>query len=360
VNRPATSGYIDALNTILPRLPRDPRYTALQDYHPPEGPAWARTAVANWLAPKLGSNDPRRVILSDGAQHGLSCILTGVTQPGDTILTDCITYQGINSLARVHGVELHGVAMDREGMLSDAFETACKQWHPRAVFLVPSMHNPTTITLPEQRRRDLIEVAAKYNVLIIEDDVYGPLVEENIPTFAALEPDMTIYIGCLSKCVAPGLRLGFVAAPRTLVGDISSALRINCWAISPLTSLIGTVLLEDGEADRIINRQKDELRSRQEILGKILAGFDVQTQPTSTHCWVHLPEPWRAAGFARVCHKEGVAVLPADTFAIGRDPVPHAVRVNIGAARSRDDLARGLTIIANLLKNGHMHLHDAV
>jgi DNA-binding transcriptional MocR family regulator len=250
--------------------------------------------------------------------------------------------------------------MDREGMLSDAFETACKQWHPRAVFLVPSMHNPTTITLPEQRRRDLIEVAAKYNVLIIEDDVYGPLVEENIPTFAALEPDMTIYIGCLSKCVAPGLRLGFVAAPRTLVGDISSALRINCWAISPLTSLIGTVLLEDGEADRIINRQKDELRSRQEILGKILAGFDVQTQPTSTHCWVHLPEPWRAAGFARVCHKEGVAVLPADTFAIGRDPVPHAVRVNIGAARSRDDLARGLTIIANLLKNGHMHLHDAV
>ncbi|WP_404421403.1 PLP-dependent aminotransferase family protein [Thalassospira australica] len=360
VNRPATTAYIEELTSLLPRISRDPRFKSVQDYQTSDGPVWARNAVAQWAATKMGNDSARHLILTEGAQHGLSCVLMGVTQPGDVILADAITYQGINALARSHGTELRGVAMDRDGMLPDAFEAACLQWHPRAAFLVPSMQNPTAITIPEQRRRELAAIASRFNVLIIEDDVYGPLVEEDIPTFASIEPELTIYIGCLSKYIAPGLRYGFVRAPRTLVGDIASALRINCWSISPLTALIATVMIEDGTVDAIITRQKEELRARYQIVQNVLGRFDIQTQPTSTHCWVHLPEPWRAAGFARAAQREGVGVLPADTFAIGRDPVPHAVRVNIGAARSRDDLLKGLTIIANLLENGHLHLHNAV
>ena len=141
VNRPATSAYRDALATLLPRLPKDRRFGHLQDYHPPEGPLWARAAVADWLNGVAGDGDAGRVVLTDGAQHGLACVLRALAQRGDIILADSITYQGISALCRSEGLDLRGLPIDREGMRPDAFEAACATLRPRAVFLVPSLHN---------------------------------------------------------------------------------------------------------------------------------------------------------------------------------------------------------------------------
>lgn len=356
VNRPATSAYLDAVAALLPRLSKDRHYASLQDYHPPEGPLWARVAIADWLKPAAGEGDPGRVVLAAGAQHGLDCLLGAVTRQGEVVLADEVTYQGINALCRVHGLDLRGVAMDRGGMRPDAFEAACAQLRPRAVFLVPTLHNPTTITLSEQRRRELAAVARRHNVLIIEDDVYRPLADDALPSFASLEPELTVHIGALSKCLAPGLRLGFVIAPRAIAGQVAAALRINCWSISPLTALIGARLIEDGSAQRIIEVQKQELRQRQAILSEILGRYDVQSQPSATHAWLRLPEPWRGAGFARTCLERGVAVLPGDAFAVGREPVQHGVRINVGAARSQEDLRTALASMAELLSAGHLQL----
>ncbi|TIX39259.1 MAG: aminotransferase class I/II-fold pyridoxal phosphate-dependent enzyme, partial [Mesorhizobium sp.] len=139
-------------------------------------------------------------------------------------------------------------------------------------------------------------------------------------SLASLEPELTVHIGALSKCVAPGLRLGFVIAPRAIAGQVAAALRINCWSISPLTALIGARLIEEGAAARIIEAQKQELRQRQAIVTEILGRYDVQSHAASTHAWLRLPEPWRGAGFARTCLERGVAVLPGDAFAVGREP----------------------------------------
>ncbi|MGX9176925.1 aminotransferase-like domain-containing protein [Mesorhizobium sp. BHbdii] len=356
VNRPATSAYLDALALLLPRLSKDRHYITLQDYQPPEGPLWAREAIAEWMRPAAGDGDPGRVVLAAGAQHGLDCVLGAVTRQGDVVLADEVTYQGINALCRVHGLELRGVAMDRGGMRADAFDAACAQLRPRAVFLVPTLHNPTTITLPEERRHELVAVARRHNVLIIEDDVYRPLADNPPPSLASLEPELTVHIGALSKCVAPGLRLGFVIAPRAIAGQVAAALRINCWSISPLTALVGARLIEEGAAARIIEAQKQELRQRQAIVTEILGRYDVQSHATSTHAWLRLPEPWRGAGFARTCLERGVALLPGDAFAVGREPVQHGVRINVGAARSLDDLRTALNTMAELLAAGHLQL----
>jgi DNA-binding transcriptional MocR family regulator len=360
VNRPATTAYLDGLAPLLPRLAKDRRYAALQDYHPPEGPAWARAAVAAWLAPYAGGGDAGRVVLTDGAQHGLACLLTAVAQRGDVILADAITYQGIGALCRSLGLDLRGVGGDREGMRPDALEAACATWRPRAVFLVPSLHNPTTVTLSEERRRAIARVARRHNVLIIEDDVYRPLDESAAPSLASIEPELTIHVSCLSKCLAPGLRLGFVVGPRALIGNVAAALRVNCWSISPLSALIGATLLEEGIIDELIATQKEELRQRQAILRKSLSAFDVQTQDTSTHAWLHLPEPWRGAAFARASRQRGVALLPADAFAVGREILTHAVRINVGAARSQADLRRALEILVELLRAGHLEVAGVV
>ena len=360
VNRPATTAYLDALAGLLPRLVKDRRYAALQDYHPSDGPLWAHAAVAEWLAPVAGGGDPGRVVLTEGAQHGLACVLSAVAERGDVVLADAITYQGINPLCHAQGLDLRGVAMDRGGMQPEAFDAACAQWRPRAVFLVPSLHNPTTITLSEERRRALVAVARRHNVIIIEDDVYRPLLDQPLPSFASIEPELTVYVSGLSKCLAPGLRFGFVIGPRAIMGHVAAALRINCWSISPLTALIGTVLLEEGLAQPLIERQKEELRQRQALVAQVLARFDLQTHETSTHAWLHLPEQWRGAAFARTCRQRGVGVLPGDAFAIGREPVPHAVRINVAAARSREDLRRGLEVLAELMDYAHLHLPGMV
>lgn len=358
VNRPATSAYADALAKILPRLPKDARYHALQDYQAPEGPLWVRVAAAAWLAPAAGGNDPGRIVVAEGAQHALACVLAATTRPGDLLLADAVTYQGIKALCQSRSVELRGLAMDRDGMIPDALEAACRQSVPRAVFLVPCLHNPTTITLSRERRHAIVKIARQHNVLIIEDDVYGPLLEDRPPSFATLEPELTVHISGFSKCVAPGLRMGFVAAPRALVAQVAALLRIDCWCISPLSALLGTVLLEQNLIDELVRQQREELRVRQRLVEEALGEFDIQTDQTSTHAWLHLPDPWRSNAFVRICLRSGVRVLGGDAFTVGRHAAPDAVRINIGAARSREDLRRALEVLAGLMGSGHLQLND--
>ncbi len=360
VNRPPTQAYLTALAALLPGLAKDRRYPALQDFHAPEGPAWAREAAATWLSSVAGGGDPSRVVLTNGAQHGLACVLGCVARPKDVILADAVTYQGISSLCRSLELDLRAVAMDRGGMVPDLLDRACAQLRPRAVFLVPNFHNPTATTLSVERRHALLDIARRHNVLIIEDDVYGPLLDDRPPAFASLEPDLTVHVSGLSKCVAPGLRLGFVVAPRALIGNIAAMLRINCWSIGPLGALIGARMIEDGTIQRIVEEQKQELRVRQVLLRECLGSFHFRTGETSTHAWLELPEPWRGNVFVRLAHQNGVGLLAGDAFAIGRDTIPHAVRINVGAARSHADLKRALVTLADLLANGHRHVDTSI
>ena len=352
VNRPATTGYLQALATLMPQLPQDRRYPFLQDFHAPEGPGWAREAVADWLSPAAGINDPSRIIVTNGAQNGLACVLGAVARQGDTILADAVTYQGIGALCRSLDLNLRPVAMDCDGMLPDALDRACDEFKPRALFLVPTLHNPTTITLPAQRKGELAGIARKHGVLIVEDDVYRPLKADAPRALASSDPDITIHISGLSKCVAPGLRFGAVLAPKALIADIAAMLRINCWSTSPLNALIATRMIEDGQVDRIVAGQREEFGRRQAVVREVLADADLWTDDASTHFWLNLPEPWHANAFARAAAQAGVGVLSGEVFAVSRDSVPHAVRVNVGAARSPEDLRRALENLRDVVAGG--------
>ncbi len=359
-NRPATDLYLSALAEVMPRLPQDERYVSVKDYQPSEGPAWARAAVEDWLKRQGVRAEAPRIVLTTGAQHGLASVLRAIAQPGDVVLADSVTYQGSNALCRTLGIDLKGVPGDAGGMLPERFEQACAALAPRAVFLVPSLHNPTTVTLDGPRRRELADIAARYDVLIIEDDIYRPLLDDPPASLHALRPERTFYISGLSKCVAPGLRFGFVVSPEAFVGDVATALRVDCWSVEPLSVLIATHLIESGRASRIIDAQKQELRARHEILRECLGACQFASHPTSTHAWLHLPEPWRGSDFALTCREYGVGLLPGEAFTLRQEIPPRAVRLNLSAARSRDELRRALGIIARLAASGHRHVSDTV
>lgn len=352
VNRPATAGYLDALADLMPRLARDRRYATLKDYQPAEGPAYLREAAALWLKTWIPTADASSLFIGAGAQHTLACVLASVTRPGDVVIADEVTYMGLVAVCRARGLILRGLAMDEHGMRPDAFDEACLRWQPRLVFVMPSLHNPMAITMSEARRRALAAIARRHNVLILEDDVYAPLMEERVPAFATLEPELTVHIAGLSKSVAPGLRIGFALTPRALASDVVAALRVDCWNICPLSALTATMLLESEAVETIVESQKQELFERQALTSAMLAGYDLRNQPHAPHAWLILPESWRDGDFAQACSERGVMLMRADPFAIGRDEPPNAVRMNISAARNRDDLRSALGVMLELLGTG--------
>ena len=353
INRPATDSYLRALRTLLPKFSDDPRFEAVQDYHPPEGHLAVRTAMAEWASGATNHSDPGRIIAVNGAQHGLACTLGAIANPGQVVLADAITFQGFVSLCALQHVDLKPVEMDNEGMIPAAFEQACILHDPGAVYLMPNFHNPTTITLSMARRTALAEVARKHNVIIIEDDVYRPLIAKPIASIASQYPDITVYITSLSKCVAAGIRFGIVSAPVDLLRDIKTFLQVNCWSTSFSTGLTVTQLAEQGKLDEIIEEQMTELKARHKILTRILPPEYLHSAPTSPHAWLTLPEPWHGSGFTRAARAAGVCVLSSDAFTVDRNQAPvHAIRLNLNAARSRDELTQAANAILGVLSGG--------
>lgn len=353
VNRAATDAYLRATKKLLPKFADDPRFVSIQDYHQPEGHISIRAAMASWLSSATGHDDLERIVVVNGAQHGLACALGAIAQPGQVVLADSITFQGFISLCASQNVILKPVAMDQGGMIPEAFDAACERYKPAAVYLLPNFHNPTTITLNMERREALAQIAHKHNVIIIEDDVYRPLVKNPLPTIASRHPEITVYVTSLSKCAAAGIRLGAVSAPKKILDDIATFLSINCWSTSLFTGLLAAQLIEQCKLPEIIDEQITELKARYAILKNILPSEHLHSQPSCPHAWLTLPEPWRGSTFARAAHKSGIGVLSGESFIVDRNQAPlHAIRLNLNAARSHEELTQAARTLNGLFKGG--------
>lgn len=351
VNRPAVDDFKERLAQSLPSLSDDPRFRQVQEYQPPEGPAWARAAGRKWVA--LNGFDPSEddIVVTSGAQHALLAVISSLVEPGDTIVCDRLTYYGLIALAQMFRFRIIGIGSDSEGMSSKELDEICARENVRAVFTVPSMHNPSVVTMSEARRHEIVAVAEKHGVVIIEDDVYGPMLGTRAPALITLAPARTYHISALSKALAPGLRIGYLTCPPGRAVLAAEAIRTTAWMPSPLPLLLATRWLEDGTAEAILKAQLTELRARNALVGKLLAGHAFQSDPRCMFFWLKLPAPWRCEDFTANLRAHGVAVMPATAFACDRQPVEHAVRVNIGCAASRDELTTALRIIAGTLND---------
>lgn len=353
INRPATDAYLRAMGDLLPSLAKDRRFSAIQDYHAPAGDVRVRDALSGWLSSATGHTDPTRLVVTNGAQHGLSCVVDAIAQPGDVILTDMITFQGFISICGSRAIDLVGVRSDSEGMSPEALREACLRHRPKAVFLMPTFHNPTTHTLSAERRLALASIANQHSAYIIEDDLCAPLLEKPITSIASAFPDITFHVTSLSKCVAAGIRMGAVSAPEKLAPDVAASLRTNCWSSNSLGCLIIAKLIEQNLLDDIVAQERQELRSRCEIAMTILGTLHMQIQPGSPFAWLELPDPWRSASFVKAARDRGICVLASDAFLLSRDQEPvHAVRININAARSESELRAGLLTLHSLAVSG--------
>lgn len=327
----------------------------LQDltlYTPDIGLPRYRAAGAKWLRHPDFEPQPEQVICVNGGQHGLLCALMALLRAGDTIAAEQLTYPGLITAARFLDIKILGVEMDAEGIIPDALEELCRSNKISALYCTPTIQNPTTSVLSVERREALAHICRKHNLLIIEDEAHGVLVDDRPPPLSAFAPERTILISSLSKAVAAGLRVGYLHAPASLVSRLSAALRASCWMATPLTLEIATAWIEDGTADTLRKQQIIEITRRKGLVVPLLAGLRFMTHPLSPHFWIEVPEPWRASEVEADLKRKHYLITTAEAFTVGRGAAPQYIRASVSNASSNDRLLLdGFEALANTLKD---------
>ena len=321
---------------------------SLMTYHLGGGGDSDRKAGARWLEPMFGHLDPGQLLVCPGAQAAIAALILALTEPGDVILAEPTSYPGLRAAATQFGRRLVAVAADEHGMLPGMLEEACRLHRPRLVYLNPTLQNPTAITIPERRRKELAGIARRSKVRIVEDDPYWLLADAPPPPIATFAPEQAVYISTLSKCLTPGLRVAFV-----LVRDPDErerflvALRSFALMVAPLTAALATQWILDGSAEGLMAGVCKEARLRHRMARDILAGR-YSGAGDGLHVWLALPAYWNSSQLARAADSEGIAVTPAEAFSTGSGSV-NAIRISLGSIKDRGRLQAGLQRLSELL-----------
>lgn len=305
-----------------------------------------RIAGAQWLAPVLPDLAPERVLITPGAQGAMMAVLGLLATPGDSICVEALTYPGFRAMGQYLSLRLRPLAMDEQGILPEAFEAACVEDKPKALYCTPTLHNPTTATMGPKRREEIAAIALRYGVPIIEDDAYGMLPAEPLTPLAMLAPELTYYISSLAKCLSPALRISYLATPNARIGArLAGNIRASTSIASPLTSAIATRWIETGSAVSVLKAIRQETRERHHLLMERLPL--AQTDPEAFHAWLPLPGEWDRHAFTAKLRSVGIGVVASDAFAVG--PAPEAVRLGLGGVATREELENSLATIADVL-----------
>jgi DNA-binding transcriptional MocR family regulator len=323
--------------------------TAFLNYQPPGGSDRELAIAASWLRNRVPHVRPDRLVIFPGTQAILFNLLASLARPGDIVLTEALTFPGMKAAAARLGVRLAGVPMDEGGILPDALAKACHELKPRAVYLTPTLHNPTTATLSPERREAVARAIRGANTLLIEDDAYG-LLDPSVSPIANLIPERAYLATTLSKCIAPALRVAYLVTPdNSSQQQMRSCLQTAVQMPPPLMVALVTYWLENGIADRIIAAIRGEAGRRQQLAQQLLQDLQFLTKPTSHHLWLRLPAEWGRIEVVAHLLRNGLGLVGSDAFIVSGN-APHAARVSLGAARNKAELMQALQILVGTLK----------
>ncbi|MGV0853338.1 aminotransferase-like domain-containing protein [Mycolicibacterium phlei] len=339
-NQPLAAEQNDMLRTAMRDLSNEGDLGALLLQPPPEGRERDRAAVATYLLERGIDVAPREVALTAGAQQGVDAALGAVTTPGTLVAVDTLTYPGLRLSAAGHRLELAPVRTSGAGLDVDHLSWWCAHRPVRALYLIPTLHNPLGYVLDESSRNRIVELARRHDLAIIEDGTYAFLAPEAPPPLQTLAPERTLYVGSMSKNLATGLRVGFVVTPPGHRDALIRRLRTGSWGVAPLTTALVRRWLTDGTVLRLEKLRRDDARARQTLARDTLAGLDYRAHPGSYSGWLTLPDDTRADIAAHRLAEAGVLVSTADAFSTG-GAAPNALRLAL-ATPSFDELADAL------------------
>ena len=311
-----------------------------------------RQVVVDWLSDlPLGPISPDDIVLTHGGQSGLCVVFqTVLSGAKPVILVEDLSYAGFRRAGELMRAKVVGVKMDKWGICPESLDHILKQSPAQAVCVSPEVQNPTGGHSPLERRKEVVEVARKYNLQIIEDDCYR-MGDARAPSYRALAPERGWHVSSISKTLTPALRVGFAIAPKDRSNDLRKSAEYGYFGLAqPLAELTG-LLLGDPTARQLASDVRSKIGEYVRVAVNALGGFDLNWDSEVPFLWLNLPSGWRSAAFSSAAEREGIQLRSADEFALRDGRAPNAVRIavngHVSLAKFEDAMLRLCALLDN-------------
>ncbi|MBD9676574.1 PLP-dependent aminotransferase family protein [Pseudomonas sp. PDM18] len=320
-------------------------------YSPPAGHLEHRRLLARWLESLGIEVDAANLALTSNARQAISLAFDLACGPQGVILTERLTYPGAIALARRKGYRMRGVAIDAEGMVPESLAQALDgvaSGTNTAVYLTPTLHNPTTATMGAARRQAIVEVCRQAGAWIIEDGVYA-LGPPALPALVTLAPERVLHVNGLSKSIGPGLRIGVLALPAAMTGVAHDVLQDIPMAPSPLSCAVVEEWLSSGVIASIPQDLRHEASRRSSLAVSLLGATELVAHPDAYHLW--LPMPLEAADqLAAAAASVGIRVTPPESVMVDPCDPASGIRLCLGGP-SLEEVRGGLALLGRILQD---------
>jgi GntR family transcriptional regulator/MocR family aminotransferase len=295
---------------------------AALDYGEPNGHAPLRETITHILASQGLQTRSENVLITAGSQQALSLVSQLLLKPGDVILVESPTYSGALDLFRALNFQVVGIPVDGQGMQVERLEKLMQQHHPKLIYTIPNFHNPTGTCLSTARRRQLIILADRYNIPILEDDFVGDLRYEGRtqPALKALDPGgRVIYVSTFSKILMPGLRVGFLVAEGPVYDSLVNFKRVNDLATSTLVQRALEAYVTVGRYQSHLRRSCQIFHKRRDVMLLAIQRYlpaEIRLDPPQggMFIWLQLPEKLSSEKLLLLAWEDGVTFAPGNEF----------------------------------------------
>jgi len=289
---------------------------------PVEGYYPLRQTIARRMARRGATVRAENILIVTGSQQGLDLIARAFLRAGDEVVVEAPSYLGALQIFGVAGTRLLGVPLDGEGMRVDVLENILLRYRPKLIYTLPTFQNPSGCTMAPKRRLRLLELARRHRVPIVEDDPYGELYYTDQPPSPLLALDQdgyVIYLSTFSKILFPGLRLGWVAAPRPVIERLSQIKQLADLHCSTLIQGAVHEFCQRGALDKHLGRVRGLYRQRRDAMLAALtkygpAGLEWDEPQGGFNLWCRLPPGLKARQLMVEAARRRVAIVPGEVF----------------------------------------------
>jgi 2-aminoadipate transaminase len=301
--------------------------------------------------------EPQNIVLTNGAQQALDLIGKIFIDPGDLVLTERPTFLGALQAWNAYETRYVTVPLDDDGMVVDEAERVLRTHKPKFIYVLPNFHNPGGTTLSEERRHRLVELVAEYGTFLVEDDPYGELryEGEDLTPLAVLHKENVIYVSTFSKTLAPGIRLGWVLAPRGVIDKLVQAKQGADLHTSTLTQMAVHDLCDRGILRAHVQRLREVYRDRRDLMLRTMErefpeGVKWTRPQGGLFLWVRMPEGGDAKALLDIAvRREKVAFVPGEPFFPPPGGGANTFRLNFSNA-TEEKIVEGIGRLGKVLR----------
>ncbi|MDF3257407.1 PLP-dependent aminotransferase family protein [Bacillus velezensis] len=321
----------------------------LLDYRNPLGMPYHKMAAKKWMA-RFNLEVPiENIIITSGGQNSLTLILMALFHAGDKIAVDTYTYPNFIELANMLNINLVPIDGDFFGMVPERLEEACRKNQLDGIYLIPSCHNPTAVTMDMNRRKEIAKIIRKYNLTLLEDDIFSFLAPEGLLPISHFVPDQFVYSLSVSKSLSSGIRVGFLAVANQFIDKITHGIfNINV-KTSALNAEVITELINTGYAEKIISQKKNISKERNLLYQKYFQINNSSENPLTFFRWVPLDKKHQMEEFEQNAFAQGIRIYHSDRFLAKKDETNQFTRISLSSAKTHEELDKGLKTLKNSL-----------